>query len=649
MKFKTHYLLEGVVKKHPEGFGFFIPSDHPDAYIPSGKMGSALTNDWVCAKIYKKNKAGPRSYYGAIHSVLKRHTEYVIGPLHKEEGQLLIKRHNLTGCGAISLNNPKNISVKLGDLVKAKLDFSVKNQAPFKADLVKNFGTVGFLAKDDIKRVMINFEIDLEFPKEVLTEVQKLPNTVREKDFFDRKDLRSKAFVTIDGASAQDFDDAIFVEKHVSFYRLYVAIADVSYYVQHNSYLDKEAYERGNSVYFPGFCSPMLPEKLSADLCSLREGQDRLVMVQEIDFDFKGERLRSGIYPSVIKSRKRFTYGEAQDVLDGFSSLKGEFIKPLKTAGQLAQILLKNHIKNQAINLDIPETLILVTKEGEPQDIIKEKRLFSHIMIEQFMLSANKSVSVFLEDQKLPLLYRIHDEPEKDKLKSLQKFSKILGFTKNLESRQHLNRFLSQYKDHKWAELIHKLVLRSFPQACYSTNNKGHYGLNFSSYTHFTSPIRRYCDLVIHRLIKQALLNNTGSQKSLKKKLNPGFKKELEQQAQFISQRERKTVKAERRVKDIKKARFLKKHVGKSFLGYVSSISSFGFFIAIKQYDVEGLVRFQSLKGLWQVDDLSLRAKNKKSGYQIFFGDKVEVLITACDVLSGKIDMQLLSHKGRSI
>ena len=640
MKSKTSFLLEGIVKRHPDGFGFLIPDDHkhPDVYIPSGKMGSALTNDRVQVLVHRKKKEGPRSYFGFIHSILKRDKEFAVGPFEMKEDKAIIRKHNLSFNTEILVSNPKNISVQTGDYVRVKIVSYPEVQSFFKGKLVENFGKISSSAKDDIKKMMAEYDIPFSFPEEVLKEVSQMPNEVTERDFSDRKNLQDKAFVTIDGETAQDFDDAIFVEKQYNFYRLYVAIADVSYYVQEDSALEQEAFYRGNSSYFPNFCSPMLPEKLSNHLCSLKPDLPRLVMIQEIDFDFKGEPIKERVYPSVIKSRKRLSYAQAQDIIDGFSDLKGEYLDSMKQAQSLAQILLKKQIRDQGFDLDIPETLVVVDEEGETQDILREKRLFSHKMIELFMLSANKAVSAFLEKAQTPLMYRIHESPEEEKLKALQRFSKILGFSKPFHSRTNLVRFLSQYKDHKQISLIHKLVLRSFSQARYSAFNKGHYGLNFSSYTHFTSPIRRYCDLFIHRLIKQVLSKHS------KTFLSP---KEIEKRAHLISQKEQNSVQAERQIIDIKKARFLSKYIGQSFSAYISSISSFGFFVTIKQFPAEGLVRFRDLQGFWEPDAFQLSVRNKRSSYRILFGDEVEILIMASNAITGNVDFQLLSHKNK--
>ena len=640
-KIKKGRLLEGLIKRHPDGFGFFIPDDdkHPDVYIPHSKMGSALTNDRVQVLVYKKNQQASYSHFGLIQSILKRDKEFATGTFEREGLRFVLKNHNLSYNLDVPLRNPKNIPIKEREYIRVRLQYDLKSNK-LRGDVEEAFGFISLSAKDDRKRVMLERDIPFAFSKEVLEEVDKLPKKVLKKDFSDRKDLRDKTFVTIDGATAKDFDDAIFVEKHSKLYRLYVAIADVSYYIQEDTLLDEEAFQRGNSSYFPGFCSPMLPEKLSNDLCSLNPDCPRLVMVQEIHFDFQGEKLKSEIYPSVIQSRKRFTYGEVQEIFDSpKTSLSNNIQSSLQEAKNLAQILLQKHLKEQALDLDIPETILLVNKQGEPLDILEEKRLFSHILIEQFMLAANKEVSAFLEKKQIPLIYRIHPSPEEDKLKNLQKFSKILGFSKPLQKRKNLVQFLKKYKDHKKTPLIHKLVLRSLSQASYSAFNRGHYGLNFSSYTHFTSPIRRYSDLMIHRMIKQALSQEPKALLS---------QKEIESRARFISQKEQNSVKAERQIKDIKKARFLKKYIGHSFSGYVSSISSFGLFVNLKQFDIEGLVRFRDLNGFWETDEFQLSAFNRRTAYHIQFGDKVKVLLIASNITTGNIDLKLTSHKERS-
>ena len=639
---KQTYLIQGVLKRHAEGFGFVLPDDksHPDIYIPFGKIGSALTGDQVEVSVYQKAKGGPQSYFGFIESILKRNTKSVFGFIKKTPEGWFLKQTQWAFLSQVPVTPAKKLSVKEGDYVKARIDY--KKQAPFfKLELSENLGKLTDSSQHDVKRILAEFNIPFNFSSEVLKELKSLPNKVTKKDFYDRKDLRDKAFITIDGETAQDFDDAIFVEKQKDSYRLYVAIADVSYYVQEDSALDHSAFERGNSTYFPGFCSPMLPEKLSQWLCSLVEGEDRLVLVVEIQFDFQGQPLKSSLYPSVISSKKRFTYTEISKYFKAFENKqagdkKWDFLRPAQSLGQ---ILIQRHKKQGAFDFDFPETIVSVDSKGQPTNILREDRLFSHKMIEQFMLAANQAVSRFLESKKSLVIYRIHEPPDTEKLKVLEQLAQTFSFSKPFKSRKNFLQFLSQYKDHKNKDLIYRLTLRAMSQARYSVFNKGHYGLNFKSYTHFSSPIRRYCDLQIHRLIKQALNN-----KELKNSTQ--WQKLMEKQAKAISATEQNSVKAERKIKDIKMARFLKPHIGETFEGSISSIVRFGLFICLKDFFVEGLVRFQDLKSYWQTDEWGLRAVNPKTGFSLKIGDPVKVLVKASDITTGKIDFQLLEYPG---
>ena len=633
-KKKSPVILRGVLKKRAEGFGFLIPDDksQADVYIPKRGIGLALNNDRVEVEIQKGPFGKRRAPSGHVCCVLKRNKEFTLGVLETKNQQQFLKNHSLGADIKLPLINPKNIPLKEGEHISARI---VEQKKGFLASASESLGFLSQKAKDDIKWVMAEKGISQKFPKNILKELEKLPDEVSPEESSNRKDLRGKAFVTIDGPTAQDFDDAIFVEKNKGGFKLYVAIADVSHYVKFNSSLDKEAFERANSSYFPGFCAPMLPEKLSNSLCSLLPDKDRLAMAQEMDFDRRGEMIGSRLCPAVIHSRKRLTYRQAQDILEKKSPLKGDFADSLQSAGQLAKILLKRHIQDLGFDFDISETEIQLNSQGEPIQILSSQRLFTHQMIEQFMLSANKAVARFLEKNKSPLIYRIHEKADPEKLKVLQKFAQSLGFNKKLDSRLSLIQFLSQFKSHSHSALIHKLTLRAFSQARYSAQNKGHFGLNFKCYTHFTSPIRRYCDLIIHYLIKQALSANK----------SPLPKKELESRAEWISQKEQNSVQAERQVLDIKKARFLEKHKGEDFSGCVSSICSFGFFVALSPFDVEGLVRFKDFKGFWEPDEFQLSAVNRKTGAKIRLGDPVRVLITQTDCLAGKIDLKLLNHK----
>ncbi len=656
-------ILQGVIRRHPDGFGFLIPDDssHPDVFIPSGGIGSAMTNDRVEISVQKRRGRG-NLYFGAVEAVLKRFREFAAGPyesLRGGEGESAggggsaeswagaLFSHNLSGGQAIMVSNPRGLAVKQGDWIRAQITSWPEEGRPFAGEITENLGAISSSAADDCKRVLAERDIPFEFPEDVRREAALIPDEVQESDFSGRKDLRGKSFVTIDGADAKDFDDAIYAEARPFGFRLWTAIADVSHYVAEGSALDKEAFERGNSSYLPGFCAPMLPEKLSNGLCSLNPGRARLAMIGEMDFSSKGRMIRSELYPGVIKSRRRLTYGEAQEMLDGFRPMKGpdgEGLSFLKEAERLARLLCKKTSRGGALDLDIPETVVIVSQKGEPADLLRERRLFTHKMIEQFMLAANTAASAFLEKNRLPLMYRIHEGPKKEKLLQLEAFSRTLGFARPLDSRKRLIQFLAGFQDHSKKALISRLVLRALSQARYSAKNLGHYGLNFKSYTHFTSPIRRYCDLVIHRQIKQAL---AGREKPPGRR-GPG-PEEMEKTAAFISHREQNAVKAERQAKDIKKARFLAPYMGRKFSGVISSVTSFGLFAALDDFDVEGLARFRELPGQWIADEVNLRAVSKRSGFTLKFGDKVEVQLAAARPLSGELDFKLISHEGRPL
>ena len=494
-------------------------------------------------------------------------------------------------------------------------------------------------AKEDNQRILSKYNISQEFPAQVLDEIQKiseahLPN---EKE---RKNLLSKPFVTIDGETAKDFDDAVYVEKLNQGFRLFVSIADVSYYVPEDSALDKEAFERANSTYFSDFVNPMLPEKLSNNLCSLRPDEQRLTLTAEMDFDSQGHRLGYKIYPSLIKSVRRMTYQEVENIFKKGLTKQDEPVKFLLDARKLGEILQDRHLKNQALDLNIPSSFLNLDSAGEPVNIHRENRLFSHKLIEQFMLAANQVASHFLEKNDKNVIYRIHESPASEKLTLLESFAKQLGFSKSLKKREHLIKFLKQFKNHPKEASISKLVLRALAQARYSSYNKSHYGLNFKSYTHFTSPIRRYCDLVVHRMIKQALFS--------KNKQAPS-QKDLENIAISISEKEQNSVKAEREVLDIKKARLLLTHLGEQVEGIVSSVVSFGLFINLTDFDIEGLVRLKDLPGYWLVDDVNMQIKNKRTSYRIKFGDSVCVQIVSSNILAGEVNFKLVSHKGQPL
>ena len=530
-KLRPLYTLTGIVKRHPDGFGFFIPEDseHPDVYLSQRQMQSVMNNDKVNISVFpRKHRKG--LFEGKLLKILQRAQDHVIGPyfpLSDKKGLITDKSYQWGKDLKIQLK--KNQKPQKGEWVQVKILYWPGSPQGFKGEITGYLGRFPNALEDNIRAVQ-KHNIPSVFPINCQKEAESLPSHPSDSTLHNRKDLRSLPFVTIDGKTAQDFDDAIYVKTHTKGWLLYVAIADVSHYVKKDSFLDKEARERGNSTYFPGFTLPMLPEKLSNDLCSLKPLKDRLAFVTEIHFNKKGEKEKADFYSAIIQSRARLTYGLAQSIIDHshpptkthleeeqegkkhqeteINTINSAVLENIHSAGKLAKQLLKQRSKNDFINLNIPETEISLNEMGEPLDISQKPRLFSHQLIEEFMLASNKTVAEFLQKYKIPALYRIHDPPKAASLKRLELFAQTIG-TKVTLSEPNLQKKISyliqKFSDHPLSEVVQILVLRSLSQAVYSARSKNHFGLNTKYYTHFTSPIRRYSDLVVHRILKSAL------------------------------------------------------------------------------------------------------------------------------------------------
>ncbi|MDE0119977.1 MAG: RNB domain-containing ribonuclease [Bdellovibrionales bacterium] len=702
-KTRPLYTLTGIVKRHPDGFGFFIPEDsqHPDVYLSQRQMPYLMNNDKVNISVFpRKYRKG--LFEGKILKILKRAQNHVIGPyfpLSDKTG--LISDNSYQWGENLKIQLKENQTPKKGEWVQAKILYWPGSPQGFKGEITCSLGVFPNALEDNIRAVQ-KHHIPSVFPLNCQKEAKALPLHPSESTLHHRKDLRSLAFVTIDGKTAQDFDDAIYVKTHTKGWLLYVAIADVSHYVKKDSFLDKEAQQRGNSTYFPGFTLPMLPEKLSNDLCSLKPYKNRLAFVTEIHFNQKGEKEKTKFYSAVIQSRARLTYGSAQSIIDQvhtpsetyleekqegekhqeteITTLSHSVLENVRSAGNLAKQLLKQRSKNHFINLNIPETEISLNELGEPLDISQKPRLFSHQLIEELMLAANKAVAEFLQKHKIPTLYRIHDPPKSESLKRLELFTQSIGIPIGFENsrfkglankrkepksteklvpvkkgirpdeyikiklsepnlQKKISYLIQQFTDHPLSEVVQTLVLRSLSQAVYSARSKSHFGLNTKYYTHFTSPIRRYSDLIIHRILKSAL----------EKQTSPYKKQDLESIAEISSACEQRSVKAERQIKDIKRTRFIKKYLGKEMEGIISNCTRFGFFVKLRLFDIEGLVQMKSLKGQWEFKEPLLELRSKSSHQRFKMGDSVIIQVVASNIDTGQIDFKLKAHKGKKI
>ena len=473
-----------------------------------------------------------------------------------------------------------------------------------------------------------------------MEETNNLPISVNEEEMVGRRDLRDKEIFTIDGDDTKDIDDAISIDiLENGNYKLGVHIADVSYYVRENTHIDEEAYDRGTSVYLADRVIPMLPHKLSNGICSLNPNEDRLAMSCEMEIDNKGNVVSYDIFESVINSKKQMTYNNVNKIFDENIIPEGyeKFTDSLLKMKDLAAILRKNKIERGYIDFDIDESKIIVDEKGEAIDVVLRDRGTGQRLIEDFMIAANETVATCIYFMDLPFVYRIHGKPNEEKINSFIKFIGLLGYKIKGKYEEvtpkDMQKILEQLKEKKEFHLLSTLLLRSMQKAIYDTNNIGHFGLASKCYTHFTSPIRRYPDTTVHRLIRTYLFD---------KKINPETVDYYEHKLPFLTEhsstKERDAIECERQVDDLKKAEYMMKHIGERYTGMISSVTNFGFFVELPNL-VEGLVKVSDLtddKYIFDETTFSLRGVNNKRGYRL--GDKVNVIVKDANKLTRTID-----------
>ncbi|WP_058453726.1 ribonuclease R [Legionella maceachernii] len=631
-------LQRGTIQGHPDGYGFFIPAGGGEDMILSAKeMRTVMHGDLVLAYQSGADRRGRPE--GKIHEIIEHANATVVGRFFTEHGVGLVIPDNKRLTQDISIPLEFAGGAKNGQMVLIEVIAfpSKRNQAIGK--VIHILGD--HMAPGMETEVAIHAHgIPAEWPEEVTAEVAKIPQKITEDQLKNRVDLRHLSFVTIDGEDAKDFDDAVYCyQKPKGGYQLYVAIADVSHYVAVDSALDKEAERRGNSVYFPGKVVPMLPEALSNGICSLNPHVDRLCIVAEMAITPDGKISRSRFYRAVFHSHARLTYTQvAQWLEDERTDAQHEALWPmLQSLHALYKIFLKARKARGAMDFETTETRIEFDEKRKIQRIIPVIRNDAHRLIEECMLAANVATARFLEKAKLPVLYRVHETPDEDKIGALRLFLGELGLQLGGGKKPHPKDFqkvLSTIENRPEKHLIETVMLRSLKQAQYIEENDGHFGLAYSAYTHFTSPIRRYPDLLIHRAVGHLI------DKAKEEKFHYTAE-EMSRLGKHCSFTERRADEATREVVAWLKCEYMQDKLGQVFQGTISAVTSFGIFVELDEIYVEGLVHVTSLRNdYYAFDAIKHRLVGERGGHVYRLGDKMKVLVARVDLDERKIDFE---------
>jgi len=629
-------LIKGKVQGHPDGFGFLIPEDgSSDMFLSEKAMHQVLHGDVVMVRQSGEDRRGRPE--AKIVEVLERANSRVVGRLYEEHGIQYVVAENRRITQDILVAPGEPGVAQVGQVVMLEiLQHPNKHAQPIGriVEVLGNYADPGM----EIEIALRKHELPYEFPKDVEKQAKAIPPVVSAEDWTGREDIRSLPLVTIDGETARDFDDAVYCAPEKGGYRLVVAIADVSQYVKAGDALDREAILRGNSVYFPRRVIPMLPEELSNGLCSLNPQVDRMCMVCDMHISNKGEIGKYRFYPSVMYSHARLTYTQVAAMLeepDGELAESNATIVPhLQNLYALFQKLLKARAKRGAIEFETVETQMIFTDQGKIERIVPVFRNDAHKLIEECMLAANVCAADFLQEHEHTVLYRIHQGPTPEKLEALREFMKEFGLElAGGEEPQaaDYSKLLRRIKGRPDAGLLQTVMLRSLRQAKYEPENIGHFGLGYDAYTHFTSPIRRYPDLLVHRAIKAVLHG---------KKYKPSQK--WSELGTHCSMTERRADDATRDVEAWLKCFYMRDHLGSVFTGTVSSVTSFGMFISLDDLYVEGLVHISELgKDYFHFDATKHQLLGERTGQSYRLGDRVEVRVVKVDMESTKIDFVL--------
>jgi ribonuclease R len=614
-------LVPGRVEGHPDGHGFLVPDDSSASiFLPAAEMRQLMPGDRAAVRVGGRDFRGRA--IGEVVEVLERANRRIVGRLHAEHGVLFLVPEDRRIAHDILVPPAEAGRAKVGQVVTVDL---VAQPSPHAQPIGRVAEVLGHHTDSgiEIEIAVRKFDLPHEFSKKAIAQARSLPDSV--ESIEGRKDLRGLEFVTIDGETAKDFDDAVFAKREGKGWRLWVAIADVSHYVRPGDALDRDARERGTSVYFPRRVIPMLPEKLSNGLCSLNPDVDRLAMVCEMAITPQGEVARYEFYAGVIRSHARLTYTEVWSRLSGAKAPEN-----LATLYELFHALAAERTRRGAIDFDTLETRMLFDARGKIERIVAEPRNDAHRIIEECMLAANVCAGNFLAGRKQPALYRVHDVPAADKVAALREFLAELGLQLpggEIPRPKDYARLLERIRKRPDFGLLQTILLRSLKQAMYSPSNVGHFGLAFEAYVHFTSPIRRYPDLLVHRAIKSALSGKAY------------VEHDWEELGRHCSETERRADDASRDVENWLKCYYMRDHVGGTFSGIITGVVPFGLFVTLDDYFVDGLVHISELgRDYFTFDAARHQLLGERTGKRYRLADRMTVKLVRVDLETRKID-----------
>ena len=641
MLLKDSHLKRGVMRANKKGFGFVdIDDNSEDVYVREDNMNGAIHNDIVLVEITSKKNVSRLE--GRVIKIIKRENDKFIGEINfkKNIGYITLDDNKVKL--KIEVKKEDSLNAVDGHKVVVRLGKKLDNRGRYSGEVIEVLGHKNDPGVD-IMSIIKKYNISTVFPDDVKEEVKTLPSSVSEDEIKNRRDLRDEVIFTIDGDDTKDIDDAVSIKRlNNGHYKLGVHIADVSYYVSEGSPLDKEAMERGTSVYLVDRVIPMLPHELSNGICSLNPEADRLAISCVMEFDGKGKQVNYEIFESVIKSRIQMTYKKVNSILEENIVPEGyeEYVDDLRLMKELAEILRKMKDNRGCIDFKVEEAKILVDENCKPTDVVLRDRGAGEKLIEDFMIAANECVATHIYFMNLPFIYRVHEIPKEEKIRSFLSYIGTLGYQINANVKdtnpKTVQKIIKSLEDKPEFKILSSLLLRSMQKAVYKPENLGHYGIASKCYTHFTSPIRRYPDTTVHRLLRTYLFNHKLDDNTIKH-----WEEKLIYVSEHSSEKERSSIDCEREVEDMKMAEYMESHIGEEYEGMISSVLSFGMFVELDNL-IEGLVPIKDMKDFFIYDEDRMTLTGERTHIKYSIGDKVKIKVVRASKEDKTIDFEIL-------